>query len=233
MAEAPLGPGETAREIGEHANHGGDHPLPKRDRRISIVEAGLLAVVALLAAWSGYAAAKHSTESRLTVASAQTTRNLANTAHLEGLDVRLGDALIFNSWLAAHAIGNPEAEAIAERRFRPGLRAAFDAWRATDPDTNPDAPPGPQSMPEYVQPDVEKARRLTEEGEELFAEGAEQGETADDYVRTTVYLASVLFLVGISTQFPVRAARYGLIAIAAVILVYSVVELIRLPKPVL
>ena len=46
-------------------------------------------------------------------------------------------------------------------------------------------------------------------GEELFAEGSEQGETGDDYVRTTVYLATVLFLVGISTQFPVRAPATG------------------------
>jgi hypothetical protein len=231
MGEAPLGPGETAREIGEHAQHAGEHVLTRHDRRVSLVEAGLLALVALLAAWSGFAAAKFSTESRLTVAEAQTTRNLANTAHLEGLDVRLGDALVFNSWLDAHALGNAEAEAIAQRRFRPGLRVAFDAWLATDPDTNPDAPPGPQSMPEYVQPDVEKANRLTERGEELFTEGSEQGETADDYVRTTVYLASVLFLVGISTQFPARLARYGLIGVAAVILVYSAVELITLPKP--
>ena len=156
MAEAPPGPGETAKEIG-HADHTGDHPLSRHERRISILEAGLLAFVALLAAWSGFAAAKLSTESRLTVARAQTTRNLANTAHLEGLDVRLGDALVFNAWLGAHALGDEEAEAIAERRFRPQLRVAFDVWLATDPDTNPNAPAGPQSMPEYVEPDVAKA----------------------------------------------------------------------------
>jgi hypothetical protein len=230
MAEAPLGPAETGKEIGEHVKHH-DAPVTRHDRRISLLEAGLLALVALLAAWSGFAAAKWSTESRLTVASASTTRGLANTAHLEGLDVRLGDALVFNSWLAAHALGSEEGMAIAERRFRPGLKRAFDAWIATDPDHNPDAPPGPQSMPEYDEPDVERSRSLTTEGEELFQEGSEQGETADDYVRTTVYLATVLFLVGISTQFPVRLARYGLLGIAGIVLTYSVVELIRLPKP--
>jgi hypothetical protein len=232
MGEAALGPGETSKELIEHARHASGQGGPSRhDRRISIVEAALLAAVALLAAWSGFAAAKWSTESRLTIASAQTTRNLSNTAHLEGLDARLGDGLAFNAWLGAHALGNSTAEEIAARRFRPALRVAFDAWLATDPDTNPDAPPGPQAMPEYEEPDRERARELRAEGEELFAEGSEQGETGDDYVRTTVYLASVLFLVGISTQFPVRAARYGLLVIAAVILIYSVSELIRLPKP--
>jgi hypothetical protein len=217
--------------ISEHAHHRQDHDSSPHDRRISIVEAALLAFVALLAAWSGYAAAKWSTESRLTVAEASTTRNLANTAHLEGLDIRLGDALAFNAWLGAHSLGDVEDEAIALRRFRPGFRVAFDAWLATDPDHNPDAPPGPQAMPEYVQPDVKRAERLNDEGEELFAEGSDQGQDGDDYVRTTVYLATVLFLVGFSTHFPVRTARYGLLGVGAVILIFSIVQLIVLPKP--
>lgn len=232
MGEAALGPAETSKELAEHARHATEHgPTSRHDRRISILEAGLLALVALLAAWSGYAAAKWSTESRLTIAEASTTRSLGNTAHLEGLDLRLGDGLAFNAWLDAHSLGDAEDEAIAERRFRPGFRVAFDAWLATDPDTNPDAPPGPQAMPEYVQPDVERAQRLQERGEELFAEGSDQGQDGDDYVRTTVYLATVLFLVGVSTHFPVRVARYGLLGIGAIILVFSIVQLILLPKP--
>ena len=55
--------------------------------------------------------------------------------------------------------------------------------------------------------------------------------TADGYVRTTVYLATVLFLVGISGHFRVRAARLGLIGIGGVILAFSCVLLILAPKP--
>ena len=40
-----------------------------------------------------------------------------------------------------------------------------------------------------------------------------------------------LFLVGISGHFKVRAARIGLISIAGVILVFSVISLILAPKP--
>jgi len=232
MGEAALGPAETSKEIAEHAHRAHDDGGgSKHDRRISVVEAGFLALVALLAAWSGFAAAKWSTESRITIAEASTTRNLANTAHLEGLDIRLADALTFNAWFSAHSVGNTEAEAVAERRFRPEFDVAFRAWLATNPDTNPEAPPGPQAMPEYDEPDVEKAERLTKKGEALFVEGSEHGEDADDYVRTTVYLATVLFLVGVSTHFPVRVARYGLLGVGAVILVFSLVQLIELPKP--
>ena len=55
--------------------------------------------------------------------------------------------------------------------------------------------------------------------------------TADDYVRATVILAVVLFLVGISSHFPVRSARYGLIALSVLLLVASLVQLGRLPGP--
>ena len=60
---------------------------------------------------------------------------------------------------------------------------------------------------------------------------AEEKEKGGRYVRTTVYLATVLFLVGISGHFKVRSARLGLISIAGVILVFSVVSLIVAPKP--
>jgi hypothetical protein len=231
MAEG-LGPAEVGNEIAHHTHDSHRVEATGRDRIITIVEAALLAVVALMAAWSGFAAAKWTTESRLTVAEAATTRNLANTEELAGLDIRLGDALVFNAWLSAHASRNPEAEAIALRRFNDNLRTAFDAWIATDPDANPDAPPGPQAMPEYRAPEKAKAARLTAKAEKLFAQGSEEGTRGDDYVRTTVYLASVLFLVGISSHFPVRSARIGLIAVGAVILVFSAIQLLSLPKPI-
>jgi hypothetical protein len=232
MAEG-LGPGEVAKEISEHAKHTshGEAGISRHDRRISIVEAGLLAIVALTAAWSGYASAKWSTESRLTVAQASTARNAGNAAELEGLQTRTADASTFNAWFSAHVVGNTDAENVAIRRMRPQYRTAFYDWRQTDPDHNPNAPGGPQDMPSYSVPQAIKAKAETAKGERLYADGAEHGEDADDYVRITVYLATVLFLVGISTQFPIRAARYTLIGLGIVILVFSVSQLLTLPIP--
>lgn len=233
MGEGGLEASEVAKEIAEHAKHAGLHggPRSRRDRIIGIVEAALLAVVALLAAWSGYASAKWATESRITIAEASTARNESSTAHLTALDVRIGDALIFNAWLGASATGNQEATDIAARRFRPELKVAFDAWLATDPEHNADAPPGPQAMPEYEQPELELSKRLNVKAERLFHEGEEQGSDADDYVRTTVYLATVLFMIGISSHFPVPAARFGLIIVGVAILLFSVTQLLSFPKP--
>jgi hypothetical protein len=72
---------------------------------------------------------------------------------------------------------------------------------------------------------------LERSADEAFAEGQSDGATSDKYIRTTVILASVLFLVGISSHFPVRGGRYGLVALGVVLLVVSLVELLSLPGP--
>ena len=71
----------------------------------------------------------------------------------------------------------------------------------------------------------------TTEADALHDSGVKAAADSNSYVRTTVFLATVLFLVGISTQFPLRGARYGLIGVAAVLLVFSLVLLAQLPRP--
>jgi hypothetical protein len=224
--------GLSATEVGkEIAGHTKPREHERRDRLLSIAEAVLLSIVALLAAWSGYAAAKWSTESRVSLAESSTARAKASRAHLEAMELRNFDSSTFNAWFAAYTAGNEQAMAIAERRFRPQFRVAFESWRATKPESNPNAPPGPTYMPQYRQPGLAKATVLDEQADEAFVAGSEAGSTADDYVRTTVVLAVVLFLVGISTHFPLRGARYGLVALGAALLVISVVLLTQLERP--
>jgi len=220
---------EVGKEIGEHADHAGEPP--GRHRAVVITEAVLLSVVAITAAWSGYASAKWGTESSLKLAQAAATRTKANRADLENLSLRSLDASTFNAWFTAHIAGNKNGERIAIKRFRPAYRVAFDAWTATNPDTNPNAPPGPSYMPEYKQPELVLSRQLDKRADAYYAEGSKNAGTADDYVRTTIFLASVLFLVGISSHFPVLGARYALIGLGGVMLIVAIVLLLQLPGP--
>jgi hypothetical protein len=222
---------EVGKEIAGHAGHGEGGAHDRRDRIVSITEAILLSVVALLAAWSGYAAAKWSTESRVGLAEASTQRTKASRADLKAISVRNFDSSTFEAWFAAFTAGNRQAMAIAERRFRPGFKVAFDAWRATKPETNPNAPRGPTYMPQYRQPGLREAAALDKQADESFAEGENAGTKSDKYIRTTVFLASVLFLVGISTRFPVRGGRYALVGLGTVLLIVSIVLLLQLPGP--
>jgi hypothetical protein len=229
-----LGIGEVGKEIAEHKKAETEQAPDDQDRAsriLTICEAVLLATVAVLAAYSGFAAAKWSTDSSLHLAQASTTRNLASRAQLAGLQTKNFDGLTFNAWFTAYDSGNKTAMAVAERRFRPEFDVAFKAWLATKPFSNPHAPPGPTYMPEYVHPDQAKADALDAKADELYHEGAKAGNTADDYVRTTVLLASVLFLVGIAGHFRVRAARVGLIGVGAGILVLSAILVALSPAP--
>jgi hypothetical protein len=227
-----MSPEEVGKEIAHHAKHGGDgEERDPHDRILSIAEAVLLSIVAVIAAWSGYAAAKWSTESRLQLAEASTLRSEANRADINAIDLRNFDASTFNAWFSAFTVHNKEAMALAERRFRPQFKVAFDAWRATHPETNPNAPKGPTYMPQYKQPGLKNARVLDDQATAAFADGSTAGTRADDYVRTTVFLASVLFLVGISTQFRIRRVRYALIGVGAALLILALVQLTQLPGP--
>src|SRR4051812_4625666 len=226
-----MSPQEVGKEIAEHAKSGGHERHERRDRLVSIAEAVLLSIVALMAAWSGYAAAKWSTESRVRLADASTERSEANRANLQAMSLRNFDSSTFDAWFAAFAIGNRQATVIAERRFRPQFRVAFDAWRATHPETNPHAPKGPTYMPQYRQPGLQEATRLDSQAAKDFTAGSDAGETSDEYVRVTVFLASVLFLVGISTQFQLRGVRYALIGVGAALLVLSLVQLTQIASP--
>jgi len=225
-----LSPSEVGSEIshhGEHAAVGAD----RRDRMLSILEAAMLSVVAVIAAYSGFAAAKWSTESSVELARASADRTKANRADLEAIATRTYDSVSFNAWFTAYVNKDAAAERVAERRLRPGYRPAFRAWLATDPATNPHSPPGPAYMPQYVVPQETASKAYDGAANVSFARGASAGATSDKYVRDTVFLATVLFLVGISSHFALRQARYGLLAVAGVMLLFSVVQLLGLPAP--
>jgi hypothetical protein len=82
-----------------------------------------------------------------------------------------------------------------------------------------------------VIPQEAAARAFDAQADAAFAEGAGAGSTADKYIRDTVFLATVLFLVGISGHFRIRSARLGLIAVGALLLVFAVIQLLGLPGP--
>jgi hypothetical protein len=228
-----LSPIEVGKQLHEHANEphepaasaGGD----RHARMVQIGEALLLSLVTIAAAWSGYAAAKWGTESRIQLAEAATLRNLATRADLAALSTRNFDSSTFNAWFTAFTLDDPQKQALAERRFRPEFKVAFDAWIATDPFNNPRAPPGPSYMPQYKLADQAKAEALDREAEAASAAGHHAGVVGDDYIRITVFLAAVLFLVGIGSTFKLHTIRYALIGVGSLLLILAIVLLLQQP----
>lgn len=224
-----LSPAEAHKEL-QHHEHS-PRLEGRRGRILQICEAAVLAAVTLTAAWSGFAAAKWGTESRLELAAASTARTEANRAVFSAEQTRTYDASTFNAWFTAWTLDRADKMKVAERRFRPAYEVAFEAWRRTDPETNPDAPPGPSYMPEYVIPAEARAAALDKKANARAAAGEDAGVAEDQYVRVTVVLAGVLFLIGIGSTFSMAGVRYVLLGVGTALLVSAIVLIAVLPSP--
>lgn len=203
----------------------------RRPREVGeIFEVIILAIVAVATAWSGYQAAKWDGREAFLYGESTRIRVEASEAATLGGQQRLADISTFNTWIVAYAEGKDEIAHLYVDRFSPGYKVAFDAWLATRPFTNPDAPPGPSFMPEYHNAQTEHAAELNKQASATFDEGTHARETAERYVRQTVLFATVLFLVAISQRFTYRAVRRTATAIAGVVMLVALIGVITLPR---
>jgi len=197
---------------------------------IEIIEALILALVAVATAWSGYQAAEWAGKRAELYAKANQLRVTAEgLATLAGQE-RIYDSDTFNSWLAAKLDGKAEAAEFFERRFRDEYRTAFAAWMNTDPFKNAQAPPGPIFMPEYHDAKHEQFLGLNKQAAEIADQGTKSGETGDQYVRITVFLAAVLLITAIGQRFRFKSVRVVFMILAALLLCLPLWQLVVLPR---
>src|ERR1700722_12551352 len=239
MAEG-LTSSEVAGEISRHKTHSAGHEdtddvsetddgARSHDRTLSVIEAVMLAVVALLAAYTGYASAKWNTESSVRLAQASAARTEANRAALNAQNLRNFDSTTFNTWFTAYVAGDSTAETGAVRGFRPPFEVAFDAWLATSPFTSAKAPAGPTYMPQYKQPELAASAALDKKATQEYTLGVQAGSNADNYIRDTIYLATILFLIGISGHFRFLRIRVSLVVLSGIMMLVAVFEIVTSP----
>lgn len=225
--------GETNIEIAHklcEKNSRGDVGSSRSEFVIEILEAIILALVAIATAWSGFQAAQwdgYQTE-------LYAESNILNV-EAEGLltivgEERLYDTITLEAWIDAKLQGREQLAEFYERRFRDEYRPAFEAWMKTDPINNTQAPPGPGFMPEYKSARLEEATNLSHEASAKFHQGTKARATADEYVRNTVFLATVLVLMAISQRFEIKSVRTGLIILSFGLLAFGILRMFMLPR---
>ena len=218
------------------------------DRRFELLEAIVLSVAAVLAAWTGYQSAKWSgvQADRYSEAGAGRVQS-TKSATLAGQQVTI-DVIAFTQWLQA-----ADNEGLLQRppqpghvyvpdpatlsgflyeRFRPEFRVAADAWVATDPRINPAAPTTPFVMPEYRLAASAEAQRLEAQAEAESAAARQANERSDDYVLMTIMFATVLFFAGISSKMDTLRARLLLLSVGSTLLIAAIVIVVSFPKQV-
>ena len=189
----------------------------------------ILAFATLATAWSGYQSARWGGDQSTKYSQAGALRTESTRASTKAGQLMQIDIGLFTNWVNAFAVDNQELAQFYENRFRPEFMLAFDAWLATDPRNNPEAPSSPFSMPEYSVSLAEEADRLEQEASKTFDEGSVANQISDDYILNTVILASVLFLAGVQSRIKSVPARMVIVILGLAILTFGLINIVSYP----
>ena len=196
---------------------------------LEIVVAILLAAAAICTAWSGYQARLWSGAQSIYMGQAGARRTESVRATTQADQLTLLDMLMYNEWIKAYAAGQKDLQQFYEKRFRAEFRPAFEAWLATDPANNPDAPTGPFVMSEYKVSKAEEAAALEQEASDLANKGADANKISENYILTTVFMALVLVFSGFAPRFKWLPVRIAVVVIALMFLIFGLINIAGLP----
>lgn len=217
---------EIARNLSKSREAGASRP----HQMVELIEAIILSLVAVATAWSGYQAARWGSEQAKLYGRSSRLRVEGQTLQVVANQIKQYDAATVADWLEAETRGDTKLAAFYERRFVPEFQPAFQAWKKTDPLNNPNAPIGPSQMPEYRDSTGDQATAKNNQATEVFEQGSRAREVADEYIRATVGLATVLFLTAMGQRFRSLRIRAVVLAVAALILCGPLWHILMLPK---
>src|SRR4029077_12307555 len=170
----------------------------------------LLVAAALATSWSSYQATRWNGEQA--AAAGRTNGIRIDAARADGLarSQTQVDVATFIAWADADQRGETKVADFYQARFRDEFRTAFDAWLATGPLTNTDAPPTPFAMDEYQVASKAEADKLDAATGVSAAEFRIDIPRSSSYVLPGVLYAVVLFFAGVSSRFQNRRLRWVL-----------------------
>jgi len=189
----------------------------------------LLVVAALGTSWSSYQATRWNGEQAKAASRTNAIRIEAARAQGLGQSQTQVDVATFIAWANADRTGDQQLADFYVDRFREEFKPAFEAWMATDPFTDPDAPATPFAMPEYQVGSGEEAAKLDAASELSAAEVRTDIQRSSNYVLTVVLYAVVLFFAGVSTRIRNRRLRWVLTVAGCLVLVTAITWIATFP----
>ncbi len=236
--------GDEAAEVAE--------PTKSEARQIphmELIATILMALAAILTAWSGFQAAKWSGVQANSFSSAGAVRTESTRASTTGGQLAQIDVATFLNWLNAAVedlrlgeIPDPEATGGYEptpntpsgflfERFRPGFEPVAQAWLATNPFTDPAAPATPFSMDTYEAsvPQFATAAELEMQADELASTARDANQNGDNYVVMTIMSALVIFFAGLASKLGKARNQAIALGVGVVIFVGTVITVLSQP----
>lgn len=200
----------------------------------------ILAMATVATAWSGYQATRWGQETTRDQSALNGSRILAGRADDLANTQSQIDVATFIAWVDAYAEGEVvEGEGTQETladfyyaRFREEFKPAVDAWVATQPLKDPDAPLTPFAMPEYHLAARDEAAAQDAATDAKAVEVRSDLERQSNYVLAVVLFATVLFLAGVSTRLNVQGVRLAMLGLGCVIFIGTMIWIATFPVSV-
>jgi hypothetical protein len=204
----------------------------REDEVLDLLAAVVLALATIATAWSGYQATRWNGEQAK--AASLTSGIRIEAARAQGLAQAQTevDVATFSSWADAYAHKDTRLADFYFKRFRAEFKPAVQAWLATRPLQNPDAPLTPFAMPQYKLRAQQDADRLDARSELSAAAVRRYIQRSSNYVLAVVLFATALFFVGMSAKLPALWLRRALLAAGLIVFVGTVIWVATFPVSV-
>lgn len=214
--------------------------------RIELIATIVMALAAILTAWSAFQAGKWSGIQAIEFSNANAARVESTRADGLANTQRSVDVNVFTSWLdaVANEIQTGQIEPVSTsgyepvpgtlsafyyERMRDEFRTALEAWLASDPLNDPDAPKTPFAMGEYRLESADQAEILLDQAAEHRQLALDANQNGDNYVLTTVGFALVIFFAGVSSKLAATRNRWIALGLAIVLFVGAFIIDFSLP----
>ena len=200
--------------------------------RVELAATVLLAIATVATAWSGYQSTRWNGEQAKAAARASALRiDSTKAAALANSQTEV-DVATFTQWVNAYAQDQKQLADFYFRRFRKEFRPAVDAWIATKPLENANAPLTPFAMPQYKLAARAGSERLDAEAEIQTAKARRNIQRATNYVLGVVLFASALFFAGMSTKLTSARLRVVMLSIGCAVFLGTAIWIATSPVSV-
>jgi len=189
----------------------------------------LMGIATLGTSWSGFQASLWNGKQTFRLADANRLGRLSSKNEMTGNQLRIVDVALFVEYARAYTEGNDKLSEFLLARMRPEFQPAMNAWLATKPLQNRDAPRTPFAMPEYHLTVDDQAQQQAEQADLKSQEARQANRDSDTYTLLTVLFSISLFLAGLVTGFEESVAMLATLGLSFTLIVSAISILIALP----
>jgi len=190
----------------------------------------LLSITAIVTAWSGFQSSKWGGAMSISFSQASTARLEAARGESDANRQIAVQVNLYTAWSSAYANDQTALAEYLASQFPEPLASSFKAWRAADPENNPEVPRNPFDMPQYQPEGLKVAAEADARADAKFQQALDNNQRGDNYTLLTVIFALVLFFAAVSGRIASPRNQWILLGLAGALFVAGLFALLAMPK---